>query len=195
MALRGAYRLPKDIGEMALRFIKDGMEPGSALGTARMLSNDPQDPVATAYTKDLMGRLAKVRDRFAAYRREPAGSNTMAGGGYAPVNDEAISTRIALPTLDRALVIPQQLRRGQDAFAVKRDGKTAIPRALQLVYAKSGAERRLIAEVANAASAGDRNAFLEILAELGFREDIAKDLANRYVPEILEYKPARWELL
>jgi methyl coenzyme M reductase gamma subunit len=72
--------------------------------------------------------------------------------------------------------------------------KTSIPPAFQENAASAGAERRLVAEVVNSAATGDRETFMQILSELGFGPNVIKNMANRYVPEIIEYNPGRLEL-
>jgi hypothetical protein len=177
MALPGAYSLPKDIGEMALRFIKDGMEAGQALGTARMLSNNPQDPTATAFTKDLMGRLEKAKTPYPSRRKSP----------YS-IDPEPNVSGLSIPTKNWTL------KARPVAVKFPGDEKTTIAQGFQENAASAGAERRLVAEVVNSVAAGDRETFMQILSDLGFGPNVIRNLANRYVPEIIEYNPGRLEL-
>lgn len=191
MALSGAYRLPKDIGEIALQFIKDGMDSGQALYTARVLSDDPEDTAAQFYAEDLVGRLDKAKARTkATYPDVPV--DPIEAARLAKLKASAIRLGFSdRPYKSSPLSVGPLLRRDNTGKAEQVDGKTYIPRVFQIMNAQTGAERRLVAEVANAVAAGDRIAFLEILAELGFRERIARPLADRYAPETIEYNPAK----
>ena len=164
------YKLPKDIGEIALRLMNDGTDPATALGTARMLSSNPQDPQATAFVSDLMRRSEKADARNLRVFDE----------SYNGVVDKDFFFDAAQNMVTR--------------LTKKPAGRNYIRQYLPDEYAGAaiglaGADRRIYTEAALSASQGNADVFRQNLLDLGFDEYSAEQLVRRYTPTIIRQEP------
>jgi len=158
------YKLPKDIGEIALRLMKDGTNPATALGTARMLSSNPQDPQATAFVSDLMRRsqMADARAEDAIYE--------------SPMYlDDQSRTLRDLRNVYTKLSLGNSLRA---PAGLERES-----------LGMGGANRRIYAEAALSASEGNAKVFRQSLLDMGFDSRVVDDLVRRYTPTIIRQEP------
>ena len=161
------YKLPKDIGEIALRLMNDGTDPATALGTARMLSSNPQDPAATAFVSDLMRRSEKAdaRARNAIYE-----------------------SRYGQMGLEDQDTILRNVKRTETKQPYSSSMRLPLGMAGES-RGMGGANRRIYAEAALSASEGNANVFRKNLLDMGFEPNIVEELVRRYTPTIIRQEP------
>ena len=168
------YKLPKDIGEIALTLMRGGTEPATAIGSARMLSNNPQDPDAIAFVSDLVRRSEKARDRAA---------NALDNARFRKLDSDD-----KYNLLNLADMVQTKYRRGLSA------GHN-VPELTFPARGMGGANRRIIAESALSASEGNAAVFRQNLLDLGFDPSTAEELVRRYTPTIIRQEPDAMGLL
>ena len=170
------YKLPKEIGEIAVQLMRDGTEPATALGTARMLSNNPQDPAAAAFVSDLVRRSDKAR-----VRARDMYNDSVFNRSQPELSDRSV--RVQASTLAKR---PSS----------RLSGSMFMPEEVVApIRGMVGAESRIYAEAALSASQGNADVFRQNLLDLGFAPDAAEELVRRYTPTIIRQEPDAMGLL